>query len=325
MPRSRLLHLLLPAVLLLSGPARADTAALRAFVTLHAPVVRLSDLFTHAGRRAHEVLGPGPAPGGRIVVPAAQLAAIAAQYGVRWHPLSPVDRTVLDRPGRPVPRADILATLHAALAQSGAPASFDVTLTGFAPPLVPPAALARPVVEQIDYDPATGRFAAMVGIAAKGMDPLHVPVSGLVRRVVILPVATHTLLAGQVLRPADLRLSPVRAKLQRVPMVRRLQQALGMALRRSVAVGQPLPASDLMRPALVRRGGAVLMLLDGNGLSLTAQGTALQSGAAGDTVRVVNPASHAVLEARVTGPDQVRIAPGSLPLSTPRAMRVAAR
>ena len=52
------------------------------------------------GPKPTRVLGPGPAPGGRIVVEAAQLAAIARQFGVDWRPASPADRAVLDRPGR---------------------------------------------------------------------------------------------------------------------------------------------------------------------------------------------------------------------------------
>ena len=41
--------------------------------TLHASVVRLSDLFEDAGANADRVLGPGPGAGGRIVVEAPQL------------------------------------------------------------------------------------------------------------------------------------------------------------------------------------------------------------------------------------------------------------
>ena len=61
---------------------------LRPITTLHAQVVRLKDLFDDAGRNADRVLGPGPAPGGRIVVEARQLAAIARQFDVDWRPIS---------------------------------------------------------------------------------------------------------------------------------------------------------------------------------------------------------------------------------------------
>jgi len=51
--------------------ASAQSATLRTTRTLHAPIVRLSDLFEDAGANANRVLGPGPGAGGRIVVEAA--------------------------------------------------------------------------------------------------------------------------------------------------------------------------------------------------------------------------------------------------------------
>ena len=74
--------------------ATAQSATLRTVTTLHAPTVRLSDLFEDAGANADRVLGPGPGAGGRIVVEAAQLGAIARQFGVDWRPTSSADRAV---------------------------------------------------------------------------------------------------------------------------------------------------------------------------------------------------------------------------------------
>ncbi len=80
------------AASLLSSTAMA--ASLRPLTTLAAPVVRLSDLFDDAGPDSARVLGTAPVPGARIVVEAAQLAAIARQFGVDWRPSSASDRAV---------------------------------------------------------------------------------------------------------------------------------------------------------------------------------------------------------------------------------------
>jgi flagella basal body P-ring formation protein FlgA len=87
-----------------------------------------------------------------------------------------------------------------------------------------------------------------------------------------------------------------------------------MQLRRPVSAGQPLAAGDLQRPALVQRRGNVQIVLESAGLLLTAQGVAMETGGAGDQVRVLNPVSHAVMLAEVIGPGRVRVAPGSVPL-----------
>src|SRR5579864_5897239 len=116
--------------LCLSG-VRAEGATLRTTTTLHAAVVRLSDLFDEAGANADRVLGPGPGAGGRIVVEAAQLGAIARQFGVDWRPSSSADRAVLDRPGRPMRREDVLRAVKSALMAGGASADCDIELAGF--------------------------------------------------------------------------------------------------------------------------------------------------------------------------------------------------
>src|SRR5262250_28795 len=113
------------------GVIQAEAATLRTMTTLHAPVVLLSDLFDDAGTNADRVLGPGPGAGGRIVVEAAQLAAIARQFGVDWRPASSADRAVLDRPGRPLRRDAVLDAVRSALTAAGASDDCDIELPGF--------------------------------------------------------------------------------------------------------------------------------------------------------------------------------------------------
>ena len=150
--------LLIAATLL---PAAAPAATLRPLTTLHAPVVLLSDLFDDAGPLAARVLGPAPGPGGRIVVEARQLAAIARMFGVAWHPTSPGDAAVLERPGRALPRDAVLAALRPALVGAGAPAAdLDIALPGFTAPMVPAETQPAVSIEQLDYDAANGGFAA---------------------------------------------------------------------------------------------------------------------------------------------------------------------
>src|SRR5215472_17511638 len=105
---------------------QADAATLRTMTTLHAPVVLLSDLFDDAGANAGRVLGPGPGAGGRIVVEAAQLSAIARHFGVDWRAASGADRAVLERPGRPLRRDDVLKAVRDALVAAGASGDCDV-------------------------------------------------------------------------------------------------------------------------------------------------------------------------------------------------------
>jgi flagellar basal body P-ring formation protein FlgA len=307
-------NLSLTALAIGLGAASADAATLRSVTTLHAAVVRLSDLFDDAGAGADRVLGPGPGAGGRIVVEAAQLGAIAHQFGVDWRPASSGDRAVLDRPGRPLRREDALDAVKSALIGAGASPDCDVEIPGFTPPLVPLEADPRPVVSDLDYEPNAGRFSAVLSITGTAMEPIHMRLAGRVDDTIDLPVATTRLPAGSVLHAEDIHIARVHTTLLRSEVVRRPDDAVGMQLKHPLAAGQPLAVGELMRPSMVQKGAGVTMLLDSPGITLSAQGQALESGAIGERIRVLNPVSRAVIEAEVIGPGRVRVAPNAMPV-----------
>lgn len=306
--------LLILAVLLAGIDSTAGAATLRTMTTLHGPQVTLGDLFDGADG-SDRVLGPGPTPGGRIVVEAPQLAAIARQFGVDWKPASAADRAVLDWPGRPLPRKAVLTALREALAASGVDeTTCEIDLAGFTAPIVPMEGAAHPLVSQLDYDRGSGRFSAILSVTGDGLSPIDSRITGRVDEMIALPVTTARLAAGTVLRAEDVHLANVPARIANRGVARVPDEAIGLQLRHQVAAGQPLALADLMRPALVHRGADVLMELDSPGIKLTAQGQALEAGAVGERVRVLNPVSRAVVEAEVIGPDRVRVTPGAVPL-----------
>jgi flagella basal body P-ring formation protein FlgA len=309
--------LLFPTILLAVQAAYlpAGAATLRPMTTLRSSIVRLSDLFDDAGPRAAQALGPGPAPGGRIVVEAPQLAAIARQFGVNWQPASTGDRAVLNRPGRPLDRDAVLAALRTALAGAGAGPDCDIDIAGFNPPLVPFEAHVAPAVSQLDYDAASGRFTALLSLTASEMDPIDLRIGGRADAVVQVPVAAVRLSAGTVIGPADLRMARLHAGLLHGDVATAFDQAVGLEVRHQVMPGQPLMRADLAPPTLVSRGAAVLMLLESPGIALSAEGIAMEPGALGAQIHVLNRASRAVVAAEVVGPARVRVAPGTLPTS----------
>jgi flagella basal body P-ring formation protein FlgA len=307
---------LFPLLLGLCVIAPAHGASLRTETTLQGPRVYLRDLFEDAGANAARVLGPGPGPGGRIVVEARQLKAIAVQYGVDWQPVSNADRAVLEWPGRPLPREAAMTAVRAALVAQGAATDCEVTIPGFNPPIVPLAGSSTPIVTQLDYDHEQGRFTAVLSVTGPGMDPISLRVSGEVADVIDLPVAVTRLSAGAVPGPDDIRIARVRIALVHTDVARDPAMVIGMQMKRQIQAGAPIALSDMMQPTQITRGDPVRLRLQVGGLSLTGQGTALESGAAGERIRVRNVSSQAVLEAEVVGPGEVRVVPGSAPITS---------
>jgi flagella basal body P-ring formation protein FlgA len=293
--------------------AQAEAASLRNMTTLHGPNVYLRDLFDGAGAHADRVLGPGPEPGGRIIVEAAQLNAIARQYDVAWRSVSRADRAVLEWPGRPLRKEEAVEAVRVAITAGGASDDIDIDLPGFNPPIVPVEAATAATVSQLEYDSSSGRFTAALTVTADGMNPIDTRISGRADEVVQAPVAVTRLLPDTVLRPEDIRIARVHAALLPNEVARSVDQIVGMELRRPLAAGQPLRLTDLIRPPLVQRGATVRIELSSAGLSVTGQAIALDAGADGERIRVQNMTSHAYLFAQVIGPGQVRVTPDAPP------------
>jgi flagella basal body P-ring formation protein FlgA len=309
---------------LLALPVHAAT--LRGGTTLSDPAVRLSDLFD--GVEQDRAIGPGPEPGGRIIVEAQQLAAIARQFNVDWRPASMADRIVLERPGRSFPREEAMAALRAALGVAGVSADADIDMPGYIGPIVPAEAAAHAEVGQLDYNPVEGRFTAVLSVTASGMLPAHSRLSGQIVEMVELPVAVHRMMPGDVIGKADIQIARLRANAVRGEVAQSPAQAIGMAMRHPVGPGAPLLMADLGRPLMVQKGDPVKMELQTPGILLSAQGIAIDSGAMGERVRVLNASSRAVVDAEVEGSGRVRIS-GTTPMilapGAPMPVRLAAR
>ncbi len=290
---------------------------MRGITTLHGPVVFVHDLFDDAGPNADRVLGPGPAPGDRIVVEAAQLNAIARQFNVPWRSVSSADRAVLEWPGRPLRQDETTDAVIAAVTAAGASDDIDIDIPGFTPPMVPMDAAVSVAVSQLDYDANTGRFTASLTITADTMNAISTRISGKVEPMVTAMVSVTRLLPETILRTEDVKTTRIRAS--RVPeqAARTVEEIVGMQLRRPIAAGQPFRLSDLMRPPLVQRGAVVRMEFSERDLSVSAQATAIDDGAEGDRIRVQNLNSHAFVYADVVGPDHVRVVPGPVAPTLP--------
>ena len=156
-----------------------------------------------------------------------------------------------------------------------------VEMPSFTPPMVPADGTATPEVAQLDYDPITGRFTALLSITAAAMAPSHSRLSGRIVEMVDVAVATRRLMPGDVVGAADVSTGRLRSSLVRADVARLPGQAIGMAVRRPVPAGAPFPLAELGRPVTVAKGTPVQMLLTSPGLSLTAQGLAMEGGGVG--------------------------------------------
>lgn len=311
MRRTAFVATLLALTALAAQGQGAAPALLRQYALVHGPSVLLSDLFVDA---PGVIAFPAPAPGRRIVLEPAQIAGIARAHGIAWRPLPGAERVVVERPGAPLSREALDAALRDALQPLGIGADdgFDLATPL---PIVPAANEPLVSAEEAVLDRASGRFSATLVLDSGEGAPVRLRVLGRAWSGVAAAVPVRRLAAGQPIRAEDLRIERVRA--DRAGQLADPGAIAGLAARRPIAAGQPLAQSDLVRPAVIARNSAVLMSITAPGMSILAQGRALEDGAEGETIRVQNVGSRAVLAAEVIGPGRVRITPGSMPIERP--------
>ncbi len=286
----------------------------RTLSVIRSASVMLSDLFTGLLPGQDCDIGPGPAPGGRIIVDQPQLAAIAEQFGVEWQPGPLVVRVVIERKGRRVDREEMLPLIRRALGEAGASADVEITLGSSDSLLVPAEFTGSPEIESMEYDHGSGRFVASLLFDAAGTDPLRVRIPGTAQEMVAIPVLVHAMDAGSILESSDLQSQRVRKGLVGERILLAARDGLGLALRHRTMAGAPLSLDELERPDLVLRGMPVLLRLDSPGLLLTTKGQAIETGALDDRIHILNPESRTVVVARVTGPGTVQVDPASTPV-----------
>ncbi|QLQ20272.1 MAG: flagellar basal body P-ring formation protein FlgA [Exiguobacterium profundum] len=89
------------------------------------------------------------------------------------------------------------------------------------------------------------------------------------------------------------------------------QEAEGMEAKKTIYAYRPVRPEDLVPPAMIERNQTVVLVYTLGGLAIETEGRALDRAAVGDTLRVMNAGSRAVLTGVVAADGTVHILPGS--------------
>ena len=164
-------------------------------------------------------------------------------------------------------------------------------------------------VDIMSLDLAGGRF---VGTAtARDGDAIRqARIAGRVDRMVEVPVPNRAIAPGERIAMSDLDWIDVSMSRLGHMTVTGADAVVGLAAKRGLRPGQPISIREIEVPVVVRKGTLVTMAVSGPGLVLTATGRALEDGAAGQTISLINVQSKRTVQGTVIGPDQVQIDDG---------------
>jgi flagella basal body P-ring formation protein FlgA len=290
----------------------AAPIALKPQVTVDSDLVLLGDLFHGELAKADVPIARAPGPGERVELQAQWLWSVAKAYGVDWRPRSTLETVTLSRQSYLLDAAAAEGILLDELALRGRdPASLSVQLDNprFAEHL-PTGAAGRLDVAHLEHDPRSGRFAATLRAPA-GAEGRTVSVSltGRLQEIVEVPVLTRRVAKDAVIGRNDIEWMAMPAERVAGNVVTDAEALIGSSPRRGIRPGTPVRVSEIGAPRLVDKNQMVLLRVQTPTMQLTAQGRAMESGARGEQVRVLNTSSNTVVTGTVAGNGLVMVRP----------------
>ncbi|PSO30175.1 flagella basal body P-ring formation protein FlgA [Bradyrhizobium sp. MOS002] len=317
------------ALLVLALPARAAddfiaTPTLRASITVTSDVVRVGDLIDNAGSAALIPLYRSPDLGTTGALPVAQLLAVLRAKQVIGVMTGDIKEVQVTRLARTLANKDLETAVASALERRfglGDAANITVTFDrGIADMRLDASntGVLQPVATR--YDARSGRFDIAFEINSDNNPaPTKLRFTGNAIETVEVAVLTRDIDRVDLLKASDVAMER-RPKAEVTGEAASRDRTLGMQLRRPMRAGTPIRVADIVKPDFVQRDQNVTVIYQVPGIYLTTRGKAIESGAEGDTISVLNLQTKRTLSGVVTGRGQVTVQGASQAAPMPAAV-----
>ncbi|WP_022720233.1 flagellar basal body P-ring formation chaperone FlgA [Rhodopseudomonas sp. B29] len=289
------------------------TPVLRARVEVTDDVVRIGDVIDNAGPAAQIAIYRSPDLGTTGSLPTAAVIAALRAHQVIGVDTRNISQVVVTRLARTLPAKDIEQAVGEALQHrhglgdaENLSLSFDRELETQTLDASRTGAL-QLVSEK--FDPRTNRFDVSFEIGGEpGTQPVRLRFTGNAIEMTTATVLLRDIGRNDVIKASDVSVER-RPKVEAGTDAAGRDVAIGMQARRPLRAGQVLRNADLSRPDLVQRDQGVTLIYQVGGIYLTARGKAVDTGAEGDIVTVLNLQSKRTITGTVTGRAQVTVTP----------------
>lgn len=310
-----MIHKLIVAVSALLALSVAAAAAdeplhpkLKASAIVTGDIVRIGDLVENAGIVAKVPIFRAPDLGYSGTVSTEAVVEAVRPHALLGLDTGGIEDVIVTRASRTIEPQTIESAVTTALAaQYALGEARNVTLTldrTLGPVAVEPTAKGDARVIHATFDPHTGLFASTIEIP--GRAPFRI--TGSAQVTVQVATVAHVIARGETIKHADV----VMARLPRAGVGRDIitdaNQAIGLAARNGLQPGQILRTAELMKPDIVQRNEMITLIYEVPGITLTVRGKAVDGGAEGDTIGVLNEQSKRVVQGVIIAPGRVVIA-----------------
>src|SRR2546423_10848376 len=304
------------------APAAAQ-ARLKAQTTVTSDIVRIGDLVENAGVAANTPIFRAPDLGQTGAVPSRAVLDAVRPYGLIAVDARGISEVSVTRMSRTIAIDDIEARIaHALTARhrlgktEDLKLSFDRELRAIQ---LEANATADLSLARFSYEPSAHRFDVTFELGS-GRAWRY---TGTAVETVEIAVPNRALARGELIKANDIAIERrPRAEFTNEPPAP-VTEILGRAARRALRAGQVLRNADLMKPEFVQRGEMVTLHYEVPGVVITMRGKALEAGAEGDTVNVLNEQSKRTLQGTVTSVGHVTMT-ARTPTPLPQTVATAA-
>ncbi|RXT50878.1 flagellar basal body P-ring formation chaperone FlgA [Bradyrhizobium betae] len=304
------------ALLALAMPAQAAddviaTPMLRANVTVTSDVVRVGDLIDNAGSAALIAVYRSPDLGTTGALPVAQVLSVLRAKQVIGVMTGDIKEVQVTRLARTLANKDLENAVASALERRfglGDAANITVTFDRGVADMRLDASNSG-ALQQVAtrYDARSNRFDIAFEINNDNNPaPTKLRFTGTAIETVEVAVLTRDIDRADLLKSSDIALER-RPKAEVSGEAASRDRTIGMQLRRPMRAGTPIRVADIVKPDFVQRDQNVTIIYQVPGLYLTTRGKAIESGAEGDTVSVLNLQSKRTLTGVVTGRGQITV------------------
>lgn len=317
----------LSALLVLPAQAADDgivAPTLRASVTVSSDVVRVGDLIDNAGSAALIPVYRSPDLGTTGALPVAQVLSVLRAKQVIGVMTGDIKEVQVTRLARTFANKDLENAVAAALERrfglgdaANIAVTFDRGVSDMRLDASNTGAL-QPVATR--YDARSGRFDLTFEINNDSNPaPTKLRLTGTAIETVEVAVLTRDVERTETLKSSDVAQERrPKADVTGEPALR--NRAVGMQLRRPMRAGTPIRTADIAKPEFVTRDQSVTVIYQVPGIYLTTRGKAIESGAEGDTVSVLNLQTKRTLSGVVTARGQVTVQGASQSAPMPAAV-----
>lgn len=301
--------------LLLVGLANSMAAAnerpvLRSQVMTLSEIVTIGDFYSNAGLLSSKPLFRSPDLGTSGNVPAALVAERAKAAGLEMAGTDGLRSVVVHRGATRLDRSQLAGLVRNALTESNAgidPSQLEVRLLQAPDQILADPKVKDPIrIDRVDWSQSTGRFTVLATVAVEhGTKPLSL--TGTAVEMVDIVALAQPIRRGDILNENDV--TKIRLARKKVPAGALMDAAgiVGKEARTNLRANAPISRKDFQRPILIKQREKITVTFVMPGMKLTSRAIAMDEGAKGDVIDIMNIQSRRIVPATIISRGQVRV------------------